>query len=162
MKTQKTGEMRHGKKGVYLHLLINQLLVELLPLTIRNRSTIINEVQTDLKIVTHVEKVTTILKEILSIVLSHSKDNSITVCAKMYSDLILVHVKDDNSMNSTDLVTGLKQVQTIAEEINGYLGITSDMIKFRTIAFTFPNQEKKGNGFVNLSENLAPDVKPID
>ena len=103
---------------MHLHMLINQLLTVMLPMAISNNCSIVNEVQTDIRIVVNADKITTILKEILSIVLGYRKNSCITISAKIYHDLILVHVKESNGANNPALVTGRSIAITMSPSLN--------------------------------------------
>ncbi|MES1215197.1 MAG: hypothetical protein ABUT20_06765, partial [Bacteroidota bacterium] len=58
---------------------------------------------------------------------------------KVYHDVVLMHVKDNNTSNSYALGSSLSQVQPLVNSIRGFVDITSMRLKETTIAFSFSN-----------------------
>jgi hypothetical protein len=105
----------------------------------RNKNILVNNIPDDLCINTNPEIVASVLAGILTAVTNHSKENLITVSAKTYSDVVLIHVKDYNSHNGHGLDKHLQEVQLLAEKIGGFVNETSRRQHTTTIAFSFTN-----------------------
>lgn len=122
-----------------LRALVNELISGLVTVTGRNKSFIINEVPYELNLATNTELVSTVLHHLFTTVALHSSESCIRICAKTYSNVILVQVRDQNSPNSYTIAQGLQATQPIAEKIGGFLGITSQRKNETVIVFSFPN-----------------------
>lgn len=105
----------------------------------KNHSHIINDVPDSLAIKADPVVLASIIGNLLNTVVSHAKDSCIRISAKIYHDIILIHIKDSNSFNSYAVNAGLQMVQPMAEKIGGFLEITSQRHKETTIAFSFLN-----------------------
>ena len=98
-----------------------------------------NDVDADIRILTDSAKIRSLLKRILDLILTVSKDSHIHISAKTYTDLVLVHFKEDNIQNLGYVFNEIKKLVPEAEQLGGFLGITSHENKLTTIAFTFLN-----------------------
>jgi hypothetical protein len=106
---------------------------------LRNRNLLVNNITEDLLIDSNAQVVASILSGVLSAVVSHSKNSSISLSAKLYGDVVLIHIKDYNNAIGYTIDGGWQRVQALAVKIGGFINITNQRQNVTTIAFSFPN-----------------------
>ena len=122
-----------------LRELAADLIRTVLPAASRNESFFVNDIPEDMDIDADPQLIASVLGGMLSAVAKHAKNSCIRVSAKIYHDVILVHVKDCNSSHTHDLNSGLHGLMPIAEKIGGFVGVSSHRQNVTTVAFSFPN-----------------------
>lgn len=125
-----------------LHDLLDQLLRSFRPTATKNGCQLLNDVTESITIHTDEQVLSSIIGDVLHTVISNAKDSNIRISAKVYSNIIVLHVKDQSSFNNYAVSAGLQKLQPLAEKIGGYLDITSYRLKETTIAFSFLNLEE--------------------
>lgn len=126
----------------HLHLIIQHLLGECSP-TAGNRSNLLqNHVPEDMEVKGDVKVISSVIKGLLHAVISNAKGSCIRVTAKTYHNVVLLHVKDSSSYNNYAVTAGLQKVQPLAEQVGGFLEITSQRQLETTIAFSFMNVQR--------------------
>lgn len=132
------------QRSTSLYDLIDGLIRFTLPVALRNHNLIVNEVSPQLTIKSDKKSLTSVIGEILSTILNHSKSSYMRISAKRYHDVIVVHVRDFNILNSEQLPFELKHLQELTRKIGGYVGITSQRQYETTVAFSFPDVKHPG------------------
>jgi hypothetical protein len=122
-----------------LQQLVGCLMTSFIPVANRNNNHFENDIPDDVYIDTDMELVATVLSGLLGAVTKNAKDSCIRLSAKIYGHVILVHVKDYNSVNYFPVENRLQQLQSLAEKIGGAVGVTSQRHNVTTFAFSFPN-----------------------
>ncbi|MBP7558615.1 MAG: HAMP domain-containing histidine kinase [Chitinophagaceae bacterium] len=79
-----------------------------------------------------------LLGKLLQVVLEHAQGGCVSISAKTYSDVVLVHVRDNNSPDYGAIDEGLQRWKPAARELGGFLDVTSQRKKQTTVAFSFP------------------------
>jgi hypothetical protein len=110
-----------------------------MPVAQRNKSYFVNDIPDELYIDTDPELVSSVLSGLLSAVVRNAKESCIRLSAKIYNNVILVHVQDYNNFNYSPVENGLQQLQSIAEKMGGNVSVTSQRHNVATFAFSFPN-----------------------
>jgi hypothetical protein len=105
----------------------------------RNKSYFVNDIPDQLYIDTNSEIIASILSGLLAAVVNNAKESCIRISAKIYGNVILVHVKDYNSINYYPVENGLQELQSLAEQVGGCVSVTSQRHNIATFAFSFPN-----------------------
>jgi len=109
------------------------------PLAARNKSVILNDIPDHLYIDTDPDIIAAVLSGLLSAVIRNAKESCIRLSAKIYTNVILVHIKDYNSLNFCPIENSLQQLQPMAEKVGGSVSVTSQRHNVATFAFSFPN-----------------------
>jgi hypothetical protein len=122
-----------------LHSLTNDLIESVSSAAILNDSYFVNEIPEDLDVDTDPQLVASVLGGMLSTVGRHARGSVITVSAKIYHDVILVHVKDYNNSQNYDIYHSLQELNPLAEKIGGVIDVNSYRLKVTTVVFSFPN-----------------------
>ena len=146
MKTQSAvSETRELFVPTSLHHLVEQLSNSLKPAARRNKSFIINNVPEDIGSDISETTVAEVLSRLMNIVIQHTENSCIRICAKIIGNVVLVHIKDDGRLNYDSISYNLTEIQEQAEKIGGFVGFTSYRNKLTTIAFSFMDTKMTGN-----------------
>lgn len=122
-----------------LHHLVECLSDGLEPAARRNKSFIINNVPEEICSDLNVNMVASVLSRLMNVVILHTENSCIRICAKTYGNVVLVHVKGEGCLNYDSISHNLTEIQAQAEKIGGFVGFTSYRNKLTTIAFSFMN-----------------------
>jgi C4-dicarboxylate-specific signal transduction histidine kinase len=122
-----------------LHYLIKSVIQSLAPNASHSKSAIINDIPEDLFVSANKELVASVLSNLMYLVITNTKDSRIRITAKLFGNVVLVHVKDDGCLNYDSISQKLTKMQTLAERLGGFVGFTSYRNKLTTIAFSFMN-----------------------
>lgn len=124
---------------IALHLMINQLSVSSMPVAIRRRNVIVNDVPSDLVIKSDEQKLAAVLGNLLNTVIGHANDSYIRITAKLYGGVTLLHIKENSRLNSPAFANSLVEIQELAEKIGGSVSVTSYRNDITTIALSITN-----------------------
>jgi hypothetical protein len=122
-----------------LHLLVNRLITKSLSVTVHNKSFIVNDVPAEFCIGANTSMIASVIEALLDTVTSCAKNSCIRISAKNYGSIILLHIRDNNSPDSSDVAISLQRMQPLVEKTGGYVDITSKIKKIMTIAYSFSN-----------------------
>lgn len=124
---------------VELHLLINQLTLSTMASAIRRRNYLLNEVPPDLSVNTDSQKLASILSTLLYSVMGQAQDTCIRISAKEFSNITLVHIKDNKRHTGNGLSSHLVKAQEMAESIGGTVFVNTYRDGSTTIALSILN-----------------------
>ena len=124
---------------ITLSELASNLTSGFLPLARTNKSVIVNDIPEDLFIDTDIEFVASIFAGLLAAVVKNAKESYIRLSAKVYGNVILLHIKDLNNFNYSPVENKVQQLQPLAEKIGGSVSVTSQRNNVATFAFSLPN-----------------------
>ena len=122
-----------------LDKLAEDMIKSFSPLATRNKSFFLNDIPGHLYIDTDPDIVAAIISGLLSAVVKNAKESCIRLSAKIYGNVILMHIKDYNSINYCPVENTLKKLQPMAEKVGGSVSVTSQRHNVATFAFSFPN-----------------------
>ena len=128
-----------AKTIISLHHLVHELVTDVLPFAVKRRNLIINNVHSDLHVYVDEQQLVIILKKLLYHIVMNTQDNCIRVMAKSYNSITLVHVRNNDFSCEKMITNNLQQLEGIAEQLGGCLGITNNKLYGTTISFTFLN-----------------------
>lgn len=142
MKTMESNQTSpaEGQTGsVQLRHVVNQLVAGIVPATARHKSFLVNDIPTDLTLCANAETIAEVLGKLFNTLAVHTNQSCVRITAKTFSDVTLVQLRDQNSVNGYTIAQSLLEAQPIAEQIGGYVGVTSQRKHETTIVFSFPN-----------------------
>ncbi len=128
-----------SQSKVALHLMINQLSVSTMPAAARNQSTIVNEIPAELYVNTDQHKLAAVIGSLLNAMISHTGNAAIHVSAKAYGNVMLLHLKGQSKLNNPVFAGTLSEVQQLAQNVGGTVGVTSCRNNITTVALSFTN-----------------------
>jgi hypothetical protein len=139
MKTQEAPGNNSIPKN--LHQLVGLIAGNSISKAVLRNSFIVNEVPREFQIATDETILAKLLDSLISTVVSSTNDSCIRVRAREYDDIIFFSVRDNADIDYA--VNGrLREVQSLAREMNGNLTVEQLDDKFVNILLTFPNFPK--------------------
>ena len=139
MERHRTALEAKKENGISLHDVIEDLMILESIYATEKGNIISNEVESDIQIFHNSKKIKSVLKRILGLIINVTRKSHINISAKAYTNLVLIHFKEDNIENISRISIELKQMSPEAEKLGGVLGVTTHLDKLATIAFTFMN-----------------------
>lgn len=131
--TVKTDPLAHAWE---LRSLAGIVLNSFRPLASEKDSILSNDIPDDIIINVDREKLAGVLGCLLSEIISQTSGSYIRLAAKVYTDVILLHIKDYNTESSIVID---KSLQSLAISMGGFVGVTSIRDALTTVAFSFTN-----------------------
>jgi hypothetical protein len=137
-------QLSTGWTGVFntktsLQLLVNRLVSNLLTDIVRSKSFIVNEVSPELFIIPHESKVTPVISELLTTVVTNSRNGHIYITAEKFGDIVILQIQDRNNYNGYALTGSIKSIEPMAMVIGGSINIKGQQHLVATISFSFPD-----------------------
>ena len=137
--TDKTYPMESTKPTQVSKLndVVDRLINTLLPKAYRNKSFFVNDIPDHLQLQRNSPIITTVLGGLLSTVISNAKDSCIWLSAKLYGNVVLVHVRNSGGFNTQAIERQLQLLQTLAVKTRGTIGFTSHQSSITSLTFGF-------------------------
>ena len=127
--------------GPSLQSLINHLLRHSLSDLLRSSdSSVMNEIPAELYLAVDNNKISPVIKELLSIVLSNARKGRIHIRADRFRDIVILEIQDQSNYNGYALDYSVKAIEPLARMVGGYVSINGKNNLDTTISFSFPNQ----------------------
>ena len=104
-----------------------------------NKSFFVNEISAQLYLDTNPQMFSCVFRGLLSVITCAARDSCIRLTSKTYGKMILLQVKDSNSLNPGCISGELQKLHSIAERMKGSVEVTSQRRNLTTITFGFPN-----------------------
>ncbi len=128
--------------GTSLQSIINHLLRHSLSEVLRNsNSSVMNEIPTELYLAVSENKVTPVIQELLTTVLTNARKGRIHIRADRYRDIIILEILDESNYNGYALENSIRSIEPLARMMGGYISIKGKQQLETTISFSFPNKE---------------------
>jgi len=124
---------------IMLQETVNRILASCMPSATRKNSFIINDVPTGMHVSTDEQRVASVFGAILNAVITHTENTCIRISAKFYGKVVLLHLKETHRLNSSAFVANFRQIQQLAEKIEGTVSISNHEGEATTIVFSFQN-----------------------
>jgi len=102
----------------------------------RKHNVLVNDIPGNICIDADRQLLATVLSSLLSSVIGKARNSWIQLTAKVYSDVILLHIKDHNA---TPHYVVDKHLRAMAGKMGGVVEVCSRRNNVTTIAFSFPN-----------------------
>lgn len=132
METNKT--LSGGRLNDVVDNLVNTLLIK----ATSNRNFFVNDIPDHLEVEgQHSQVVASVLGGLLSTVVSYARNSRIWLSAKLYGNVILVHVKNSNGFQNDAIEGQLQQLQAMAVKTRGSVGYTSHQNNITSVTFGF-------------------------
>ncbi len=137
-------EQHRNPVGAYtctsLQNLLNRLVDHSLPAAIQNKSSVVNEVHSDIVIDGSNVKLVGLISELLSTVVSNSRQGEIHITADRFSDMVILSIQERNNYNGYALAFSISSMEPEASRVGGHISIKGPQQKIATISFSFPVQ----------------------
>ncbi|MGC4036190.1 MAG: hypothetical protein QM764_09525 [Chitinophagaceae bacterium] len=133
---------RHNKHRINdqsLHELISNLAVSYTPLAARRSSFFINDIDRKINLQIDNEVFISIVEKMILIILICENDACIRLSAKMYHDVVLLHIQVTNVLNSETVISQLDQLHIKVNELYGVIDVSTMPDKVASISFAILN-----------------------
>jgi hypothetical protein len=137
----KTRTPEKTESAVALHQLVDHLVVRFLSRTLQHKSFIINDVKREMLVGANKNMLASVISCLLNTTIAQTQDNCIRVSAKLFGNITLVLVKNNDHRHEMVIAQSLQQVQSLVEQLGGCVTITNNKINGATLAFTFSNNQ---------------------
>lgn len=121
-----------------LNELVDRLVNTLLNKAASNKNFFVNDIPDHLQLEgKHSQLIASVLGGLLAAVVSYARDSRIWLSAKLYGNVILVHVKNSNGFHANAIEGQLQQLQALAGKSRGSVGYTSHQNNITSLTFGF-------------------------
>ena len=130
------------EKGAAAHPLtdvVDSIVTTLLPKATMNKSFFVNDIPDRFYLGTNSEAIASVIGSLLSTVVSYVKDSCIWLSAKLYGNVILVHVKSSNGFHSPAIEGQIRKLQILAGRSRGTVGLTTYQNHITSLTIGFSN-----------------------
>ena len=133
-----------GWAGVFntktsLQLLVNRLVSNSLGAIVRSKSIVVNEVPGEFLITAGEHKLTPVISELLTTVITNARNGRIYINAERFRDIISLQIQDRNNYNGYALAFSIKTIEPQASMMGGCIDIKAAQQLVTTISFSFPD-----------------------
>jgi hypothetical protein len=118
---------------------VDRVVKTLLPKASKNKNFFVNDIPDHFQLGKDAHVIASVLGGLLSTVVSYAKDSCIWLSAKLYGDVVLVHVKNSNGFRCNAIENQLQQLQRIAGKTRGTVGFTTHESNITSVTFGFSN-----------------------
>jgi signal transduction histidine kinase len=122
-----------------LKTLISQVMNSLIPLAVRRRSFLINEIDPEIKLHADRDMIAYVLGDVLVKAIHHTDNDCIRISADVYSNIVLVKINETGQRPYTTIAVSMEQLQPLAEKLGGSISVNSRPDHGVTVALTFFN-----------------------
>ena len=132
----------HNEKEAAAHPLtgiVDNIVTTLLPKATMNKSFFVNDIPDRFQLGRNSEAIASVIGSLLSTVVSYAKDSCIWLSAKLYGNVILVHVKSSNGFQSPAIKGQIRKLQALAGKNRGTIGLTICQNHITSLTLEFSN-----------------------
>lgn len=120
-----------------IHAIADRLVTSFLPEAVSNQNFFINDIPGHLQFRSDSQVAVSVLGGLLSAIATYAKNSCIRLTARLYGNVILIHVKNSNGFNSSIIQGRLQQLQVLAGKTKGAVGFTSHQDTVTSVTFGF-------------------------
>lgn len=126
--------------GVCLQQLVNQLLTNSMSTAFKNNSLVTNEIPREVQLARDKAIVAPVIRDLLSTVISNSRNGQIFISAERFRDTIILQVQERNNNNGYALAYSIGAMEAEAMMVGGDIAVNGAQQKVVTVSFSFPFQ----------------------
>lgn len=139
MKNQISTTLHHVNNSINLKQMVSQLIKGITPLAVSKKSFIVNDIHPDLVVNTEVNMMAYVVGSMLNSSINVTENDCLHITAKVYSNIIIIHIKDNFSSFNNSIAYDLEQLQPVANKLGGIVCYDGNTLKGTSIAFSFTN-----------------------
>lgn len=139
MRNQISTTLNHDYNSINLKQMVAQLIKGITPLAVSKKSFIINDIHPDLEINTDENMMAYVVGSMLNSSINVTENDCLHVTAKVFSNIIIIHIKDNFSSFNNSIAYDLELLQPVANKLGGCVCYDGNTIKGTSIAFSFTN-----------------------
>lgn len=134
-------ESRSATHASSLNSIINHLLRHQLSDTMRcSDSSVMNEISTDIFMVSDRNKISPVIQELLSTIIRNSRKGRIRIRAERFRDIVILEIEDQSNYNGYALDYSIRSIEPLARSVGGTISIKGQQQLETTISFSFPDR----------------------
>ena len=134
-------ESKTNAHAASLKSLINHLLWHpLSDVMRRSDSSVMNEIPGEISMITNETKISPVIRELLSTIISNSRKGRIHIRAERFRDIIILEIEDQSSYNGYALDYSIRSIEPLARGVGGTISIKGQQQLETTISFSFPDK----------------------
>jgi hypothetical protein len=122
-----------------MHQLVDQLVINLLPISTRQNSFIINDVSHSSTVIADEQLLSTVLGQLLHNTVKSTQNNCIRISTRSLGSLTQVHIHNTDLQFKESVMYNMQQLEDMADLFGGCISFTSNNVTGTTLAFTFRN-----------------------
>jgi hypothetical protein len=120
--------------------IVDKVCSSLEPAASGRRCFILNDIPGEIDVHADHELLASVMGSLVREVVMHTENGCVRITAKVYNEVVLIHVKNDGSLHYDTVFPNLEKIQRQSERLGGFVGFTSYRNKVTTIAFSFVNK----------------------
>ena len=124
--------------AVSLKQLMNVLVSNSLAAAVHNKSSVLNEVASEITIDGSNQKLIRLITELLDAVVTNSRNGEIHISADRYRDVVVLSIQERNNYNGYALSYSVSSIEREAFAVGGHISIRGPQQKVATVSFSFP------------------------
>jgi hypothetical protein len=121
-----------------LRQLVSKLVSSSLTMAAQKNTDLVNEIQQEIFLAAEMPGVFSVMKELLTIVVSNSKNGKIHISADRFRDVIILEIQERNNNNGYALAYQVNNIEPEAAAIGGHISMVEPRKKITTVSFSFP------------------------
>jgi signal transduction histidine kinase len=119
--------------------IVSELTKALLPLAVRKKSFIINNVPQGIEVAANQQQVIQVLNGILNAFVTYATDSCIRITVeKTFGNMMQLSIRDNNSCHPYAVACSLQRIVPLAEKLGGQIAITNQRQRITTITCRLP------------------------
>ena len=123
-------------QDIPLRHLTGKLIGGMQPAAVRQNSFIVNDISPAIVITTDENLLAAVINDLLAIVVSRNKNSCIRITAKPFSNLVLLHIKDQNNNIRETTINDYDDLQPLASKVGGCITISNKKKDSATLALS--------------------------
>ncbi|MFC0773311.1 hypothetical protein [Terrimonas alba] len=120
-----------------IHDVADRLVTSFLPEAVSNQNFFINDIPETLQFHEDSQVAVSVLGGLLGAIARYARNSCIRLSAKLYGNIVLIHVKNSNGFNGHIIQGHLQQLQLLAGKTKGAVGFTSHQNILTSVTFGF-------------------------
>lgn len=122
-----------------LRPIVSELTKALLPLAVRKKSFIINNIPASAEVGADQQQVVQVLNGILNAFVTYASDSCIHISMeKTFGNMLQLNIRDNNSCHPYAVACSLQRIVALAEKMGGQIAITNQRQRITTITCRLP------------------------
>ena len=123
-----------------LQQLVSNLVNGFLSTARRNQTQVVNEVRQEIALGASTQSVIAIMGDLLSTVVSNSRNGDIHITAERYCNTVTLEIQDRNNYNGYALAFSIASIENDAHSMGGHIKINGTQKRVATVSFSFPDK----------------------
>jgi hypothetical protein len=125
--------------GIPLQSLVNRLLGLSSKHNSYLSSFISNEVPYDFMVIGDENKLSPVIKDLLTVIVMNARNGDIHITAEKFNDMATIQIEDRNSYNTYAVASRLQSIEPDARKLGGHIDLKGKNKLISTVSFSFPS-----------------------